>query len=169
MNCELMLTLWYPRIYICMFNVYKNQLSRQSGSRDLTGLKTLPTIWSLWPNIRFLPSIVAEKNILGRTGRGKTVYPLRWSGGIINSITNDRTLQMIAKSREVFRTDVFACFFNDNRCKVLIYINVREHRRDNQKWTLQRNWKHRVLKTKKTKTKTQQKMCWKPPHVNKHK
>ena len=28
-----------------MFNVYKNQLSRQTGSRNLTGLKTLPTIW----------------------------------------------------------------------------------------------------------------------------
>jgi hypothetical protein len=28
-----------------MFNVYKNQLSRQAGSRNLTGPKTLPTIW----------------------------------------------------------------------------------------------------------------------------
>ena len=28
-----------------MFNVYKNQLSRQTGSRILTGPKTLPTIW----------------------------------------------------------------------------------------------------------------------------
>jgi hypothetical protein len=26
------------------FNVYKNQLSRQTGSRNLTGPKTLPTI-----------------------------------------------------------------------------------------------------------------------------
>jgi len=102
-------------------NVYKNQLSRQTGSRNLTGPKMLPTIWHtymkfvtkyqipvinsclekcdekcvyvkcikinkvgkqevgiwlvqkrfrrygvpiwrLWPNIRFLPSIVAEKN-----------------------------------------------------------------------------------------------------------
>ena len=37
-------------------------------------------MWSLWPNIRFLPSIVAEKNVTknileGRTDRGKTVYP----------------------------------------------------------------------------------------------
>jgi hypothetical protein len=35
--------------------------------RNLTGPKTLPMIWvhiwSLWPNIRFLPSIVAEKNV----------------------------------------------------------------------------------------------------------
>ena len=55
-----------------MFNVYKNQLSRQTESRNLTGPKMLPTIWipiwSLWPNIRFLSSIFAEKNILdGRT------------------------------------------------------------------------------------------------------
>jgi hypothetical protein len=27
------------------FNVYKNQLSRQTGSKNLTGPKTLPTIW----------------------------------------------------------------------------------------------------------------------------
>jgi len=90
-----------------MLNVYKSQLSRQTGSRNLAGQKTLPTkwgtyivyeacdeisdfchqyllrkmqrkmsiygsqkcfpqydipIWSLWPNIRFLSSIFAEKN-----------------------------------------------------------------------------------------------------------
>jgi hypothetical protein len=28
-----------------MFNVYKNQLSRQTGSRNLMGPKMLPTIW----------------------------------------------------------------------------------------------------------------------------
>ena len=32
-------------VYTCMFNVYKNQLSRQTGSRNPTGPKTLPTIW----------------------------------------------------------------------------------------------------------------------------
>ena len=35
-------------IYICMFNVYKNQQSRQTGSRNLMGPKTLPTIWSTY-------------------------------------------------------------------------------------------------------------------------
>ena len=44
-----------------MFNVYKSQLSRQTGSRNLTGQNGVP-IWSLWRNIRFLPSIFAEKN-----------------------------------------------------------------------------------------------------------
>jgi hypothetical protein len=47
-------------------------------------------IWCLWPNIRFLPSTVTEKNATknildGRKDRGKTVYPppLSGSGGII--------------------------------------------------------------------------------------
>ena len=46
-------------------------------------------IWSLWPNIRFLPSTVAEKNATknildgwkdGQMNRGKTVYPPPPSG-----------------------------------------------------------------------------------------
>jgi hypothetical protein len=35
-------------IYAYMFNVYKNQLSRQTRSRNLMGLKTLPTIWGTY-------------------------------------------------------------------------------------------------------------------------
>ena len=31
-----------------MFNVYRNQLSRQTGSRNLMGPKTLPTIWGTY-------------------------------------------------------------------------------------------------------------------------
>jgi hypothetical protein len=31
-----------------MFNVYKNQLSRKTGSRNLTGQKTLPTKWGTY-------------------------------------------------------------------------------------------------------------------------
>jgi hypothetical protein len=33
--------------------------------------------------------------------------------------------------------------------------NIREYRRGNQKWAIQRNWQYRVHKTKKNKTKTQ--------------
>jgi hypothetical protein len=36
-----------------MFNVYKDQLSRQTGSRNLTGPKTLPTIWYTYMMLRF--------------------------------------------------------------------------------------------------------------------
>ena len=52
--------------HICSMCIKIN--SRQAGSRNPMGSKTLPTIygvpiWSLWPNIRFLPSIIAEKNV----------------------------------------------------------------------------------------------------------
>ena len=45
MNCELMLTYDTP---VYMFNVYKNQPSRQTGSRNLMGPKTLTTIWGTY-------------------------------------------------------------------------------------------------------------------------
>ena len=45
MNCELMLTYDTPAY---MFNVYKNQPSRQTGSRNLMGPKTLTTIWGTY-------------------------------------------------------------------------------------------------------------------------
>jgi hypothetical protein len=35
-------------IYKCMLNVYKNQQNRQTGSRNLMGPKTLPTIWGTY-------------------------------------------------------------------------------------------------------------------------
>ena len=34
-----------------MLNVYKSQLSRQTGSRNLTGQKTLPTKWGTYINV----------------------------------------------------------------------------------------------------------------------
>ena len=84
-----------------MFNVDKNQLSRQTGSRNLMVPKTLPTMWSLWPNIRFLPSIVAGKNVTknileGRTDN-KTVYPppASGSGGIIRSKIGSKSVYLI--------------------------------------------------------------------------
>jgi len=36
----------------------------------------------------------------------------------------------------------------------------------NQTWTTQRNWQHRVQKTK---INTQRNMCWTPLYANKHK
>ena len=46
-------------------------------------------------------------------------------------------------------------------------ITVRKNRRG--KWTIQRNWQHRVYKTKTNKTKTQHNICWTPLYANKHK
>jgi hypothetical protein len=51
MNCELMLTYDTPPY---MFNVYKNQLSRQTGSRNLMGSKMFPTIYN---NAGFFPCL----------------------------------------------------------------------------------------------------------------
>ena len=71
-----------------MFNVYKNQLSRQTGSRNLTGLKTLPTLWYTYMTLVTKYQISAinsywekcEEKYLERTDRRKTVYPLPLRG-----------------------------------------------------------------------------------------
>ena len=49
------------------------------------------------------------------------------------------------------------------------YINVRDYRKGNQKWAIQRNWQHRVHNMEKNKTNTQHNMCWTPLYANKHK
>jgi hypothetical protein len=76
-----------------MFNVYKNQQSQQTGSRNLTGPKTLPTILYTYMKLVTkyqIPAINSywekcDEKYLGRTDRGKTVYPPppSGSGGII--------------------------------------------------------------------------------------
>ena len=80
MNCELMLTYDTPAY---MFNVYKNQLNRQTRSGNLTGPKKLPTLWHTYMKLvtKYQISAInscwekcAEK-YLGRTEGGKTVYP----------------------------------------------------------------------------------------------
>ena len=45
MNCELMLTYDTPAY---MFNMHKNQPSRQTGNRNLMGPKTLTAIWGTY-------------------------------------------------------------------------------------------------------------------------
>ena len=77
-----------------MFNVYKNQLSRRIGSRNLTDPKMLPTIWHTYMKLVTKYQISAINSCCekcdekylgrtdGRTDRGKTEYLLRWSGGI---------------------------------------------------------------------------------------
>ena len=75
-----------------MFNVYKNQPSRQTGSRNLTDPKMLPTIWYTYMMLVTKYKISAinsywekcDEKYLGRTEgqteRGKTVYPPPPSG-----------------------------------------------------------------------------------------
>ena len=69
-----------------MFNVYKNQLSRQTGSRNLTGPKTLPKIWYTYMMLVTKYQISAIKLLrkmrrkISWTDRRKTVYPPPPSG-----------------------------------------------------------------------------------------
>ena len=48
-------------------------------------------------------------------------------------------------------------------------INVRAYGKDNQKWTIPRNWRHRVHKAKKNKTTPQHNICLIPLYANKQK
>jgi hypothetical protein len=57
-----------------MFNVYKDQLSRQTGSRNLTGPKTLPTIWYTY-NI-FLSNYWWQKSDIWSQASYR--YPISW-------------------------------------------------------------------------------------------
>ena len=80
-----------------MFNVYKNQQSRQTGSRNLTGPKMLPTIWHTYMKLGTKYQISAIDSCWekcdgrkdGQTDRGKTVYPPPppGSGGIIRKFS----------------------------------------------------------------------------------
>ena len=56
-----------------MFNVYKNQLSLQTGSRNLTGPKTLPTIWYTYMTLvtKYQKTKKCDEKYLGRT-EGRT-------------------------------------------------------------------------------------------------
>jgi hypothetical protein len=67
-------------VHICSMCIKTNLVGKQEvGIRRVQ--KRYPQygipIWRVWPNIRFLPSTVTEKNILDR---GKTVYPPPLSG-----------------------------------------------------------------------------------------
>jgi hypothetical protein len=66
-----------------MFNVYKDQLSWQTGSRNLTGPKTLPTIWYTYMNIYAHFSshfstqlLMAEKSDIWSQASYR--YPISW-------------------------------------------------------------------------------------------
>jgi hypothetical protein len=67
-------------IYKCMLNVHKNQQSRQTGSRNLMGPKTLSMIgvpiWSLWPNIRFLSNYWWQESDIGSQASYR--YAILW-------------------------------------------------------------------------------------------
>jgi hypothetical protein len=92
-------------IYTCMFNVFKNQLSRRTGSRNLMVPKTLPTIWYTYMTLVTKYQISAinsywekcDEKYLGRTeGRTevKQYTPPSPSGsGGINTVFNTKIIK----------------------------------------------------------------------------
>ena len=54
-------------------------------------------------------------------------------------------------------TQMFYLIYQDRVDWLIMYINLREYRRGNQKWKIQRNWQHSVHNIKKNKAKTQHK------------
>ena len=90
-------------------------------------------MWSLWPNIRFLLSIVAEKNVTknileGRTDRGKTVYPPppSGSGGIIRFKIGSKCVDLIlirlAKCWNYFFSSKFCIWLYCENGKYMIIL-----------------------------------------------
>ena len=112
------------------FNVYKNQLSRQTGSRNLTGPKTLPTIWYTYMKLVTKNQISAinsywekcDEKYLGRT-EGKTVYPPPPSGtgGIIRSKIGSKRVDLILISL----AKCWNNFFSSKFCIWLYCENVK--------------------------------------------
>ena len=97
-----------------MFNMYKNQQSRQTGSRNLMGPKMLPTIWGTYMKLVTKYQISAINSYWekyfgrteGQTDRGKTVYPPPPSGsrGIINSCRQWSSPVVITIQKSLRRT-----------------------------------------------------------------
>ena len=128
-----------------MFNVYKNQQSRQTGSWNLTGPKTLPTIWYTYMTLVTKYQISAinsywekcNEKYLGRT-EGRT----------------DRRTEVKQYTPSPFGERGYN--YNQIKC--------------NQEWTIQRNWQHWLRKTQDEdkQSKTQHNMYRTPLCTNKH-
>ena len=135
---------------------YDTLTLRQTGSRNLTGQKTLPTIciWSLWPNIRFLPSIVAEKNAT-KNGHIQNVCPMcikinkvskqevgiwwvqkrfpRYGVPIWSLWPNIRSLPSIVAEKNVTK-NVHICLKSEGEVTSLSGADKREVRDNREKW-----------------------------------
>jgi hypothetical protein len=65
-------------IYKCMLNVYKNQQNRQTGSRNLTGPKTLPTIWDTYMKLVTKYQIPVINSCWKKCDEKWDRYPILW-------------------------------------------------------------------------------------------
>ena len=102
--------------WVYMFNMYKNQHSRQTGSRNLTSPKTLPTIWYTYMTlvIKYQIPVVnsywekCDEKYLGRT-EGRTEvkqYPPSGSGGITRIACGGHVCQWIGTNWAILIEDL---------------------------------------------------------------
>ena len=77
-----------------MFNVYKNQQSRQTGSRNLMGPKTLPTIWGTYTKLVTKYQISAI-NICWKNCDEKCAYMFNVYKNQLSRQTGSRTLNKV--------------------------------------------------------------------------
>jgi hypothetical protein len=93
-------------------NVYKNQISRQTGSRNLTGPKTLPTIWHTYMKLVTKCQISAVNSYWEKCDEkylGRTEVKLRFEAKIFCHI---RTRSMFTVNIYFFmRISRVLCFF----------------------------------------------------------
>jgi len=117
------------------------------------------TLLSAWKGDNYYKNVEKAYNFRMKSGIGKCYIAHI-------ALNNDQYHSLVS----LFGLLVFtATYERSSYVKACSQINVREYQRDNQKWTIQRNWQHRVHKRKKNKTKTQHTMCLTPLYANKHK
>ena len=88
MDCELMLT--YDTPHICSMFI-KNQLSRKTGSRNMTDPRTLPTIWHTFMKLLTKYQIPVVNSCLEKCGE-KYAYMLNVYKSQLSRQTGNRNL-----------------------------------------------------------------------------
>ena len=104
-----------------MFNVYKNQLCRQTGSRNLMGPKTLPTIWGTYMTLVTRYQIYFTLNggsngaSLSKKGKfiiGKERTSIKLISSGVAAIEATKAVASVKTSTTKIRRFIFLFFFN---------------------------------------------------------
>jgi predicted transcriptional regulator len=121
--------------------------------------------------------VMLLQNVLRRTPKSGYICDVSTKPGVTNAGVR-RDLRVISRERQQFKpsTNVRITAVSTERKKqneqdldktYKVANDVREYGTGNLKWTIQRNWQHRVHMAKKNKTITQHNMCWTPRCANK--
>jgi hypothetical protein len=91
-----------------MFNVYKNQLSRQTGSMNLTGPKTLPTIWHTYMKLVTKYQISAIDSCWEKCDEKYLGWTEGRTEGVMQCTVIDQFLWYVISSYWVFLSSFYA-------------------------------------------------------------